>query len=94
MGSVISMPVTLNRAAKLYVNVDNVTDAAPLKIELLDKSDNVIRGYESTVSKDSLKLPVAWKAARTLPVGQPYRIRVSWPDGEPNPRLYAMYIEP
>lgn len=92
-GSVISMPVILKRSAKLYVNADNLTDAAPITIEILNKTDEVIRGYESSVSKDTLRAPVSWRAAKNLPLNQPFRIRVSWPDGVPNPRLYAMYVD-
>jgi len=92
-GSVISMPISLPRSAKLYANVDNLSDSAPLKIELLNRSDDVIRGYEATLAKDSLKGQVSWKGGKGLPTDQPFRIRVTWPDGTPNPHLYAMYIE-
>ena len=92
-GSVISMPISLSRSAKLYANADNLTDSAPLRIELLNRSDDVIRGYEATVANDSLKGQVSWKGGKGLPTDQPFRIRVTWPDGTPNPHLYAMYIE-
>jgi len=92
-GSVISLPITLSRSSKLYVNADNVSETAPLRVELLNRSDDVIKGYEGIVAKESLKIPMAWKGAKNLPTDQAFRVRVFWPDGPANPHLYALYIE-
>ena len=92
-GSVLSKQIQLTRAARLYVNAEGVSDSAPLKIEILNKSDEVIRGYQANVTKDLLKGVVSWSAGQQLPKNQPFRIRVSWPDGTANPHLYAVYVE-
>lgn len=90
-GSVVSKQVQFSRTAKLFVNADGVTDAAPLKIEILDKMDNVIR--QANVTKDSLKGLVSWNAGQALPLNQPFRIKVTWPTGTADPHLYAVYVE-
>jgi hypothetical protein len=92
-GSVISKPIRLARSARLYVNAEGVSDAAPLKVELLNRMDDPIRGYSATVTKDALHGVVAWSAGQTLPKEQPFRIRVTWPDGAADPHLYALYVE-
>jgi len=92
-GSVVSKSIRLNRPAKLYINAEEVSDAGPLRIDLLNNMDEPLRGYQASVTTSALRGIVTWTAGQILPKDQPFRIRVTWPDGAADPHLYALYIE-
>ena len=70
--------------ARLRLNVDGITPAAPLKVELLDEKLTVLRTADvagSGTSVEALPLPQgAWPCAFSLPAGSPARV-------------YALYVD-
>ena len=91
--TVVSRPIRLSRKARLYTNVDGVSAADPLTIEIVDDSDKPIPGLTARVASASLKGAVEWRGA--LPVNRTFRIKASWArEGPGNPKLYALYLEP
>jgi hypothetical protein len=92
-GSIISREVRVSRPSKLYINVDGVAGDAPLVVDLLDSAGKSISRYRAAISESALREVVSWQNGAALPKNQPFRIRVSWPHGPTEPRLYALYVE-
>ena len=77
----------------LHANVEGASPAAPLRIAVVEDAERPLAGYTSELETSSLKTEVAWKAQKLLPAGRPFRIKVTWPAGRQDPKLYALYIE-
>jgi hypothetical protein len=90
-------PLTAERGAKLRLNVDGVTAAAPLLVELLDARDRTLSGFSGAtaakIGSGGLAVDVIWPGSRSadLPVGQPFAIKVTFPVGS-TARIYAVYV--
>jgi hypothetical protein len=91
----MTAPVRLSKAARLYVNAEGLSANAPLKIEIVDDGERTVTGYSAVHASNGLRVEVPWPGRRKeLPVGTPFRIKVSWPvGGTANLRLYALYVE-
>ena len=78
----------------LSVNLSGVAPGAGLKIAVVDDLEQPLPGYTAELTADSLKAPVAWAGGhRSLPVGSPFRLKITWPEGSDGARLYAVYLE-
>ena len=57
-----------------------------LMVEVLDANGQTIKGYEKEASlienQDAVKLPIRWKNAAALPVGNPIRLRLHLQNGD------------
>ena len=91
--SCLTRSLRLTRPAQLFVNVDDVSSGSALQIALVDDAERPLPGYTSQLSSSSLKAPVQWAGRKMLPANTAFRIKVTWPAGVDNPKLYAMYIE-
>jgi hypothetical protein len=91
--SFLTRSLRLDRASDLYVNVDDVSAGSPLEIALVDDAERPLSGYTAKSTTPSLKAPVAWQGHKTLPANTSFRVKVVWPVGVDNPKLYAVYIE-
>jgi hypothetical protein len=92
-GEILSRSILLERPARVFVNVDDVSDANRLEINLVNDAEQPLAGYSAEINECSLKGQVRWKDGKSAPAGQPFRIRVRWPEGQGNPKLYAIYVE-
>lgn len=92
-GEILSRSILLEHPSKVYVNVDDVSASARLEIDLVNDAEETLPGYAADVTESSLKGLVQWKNGKAAPSGQPFRIRVRWPEGDSNPKLYAIYVE-
>ena len=91
-GGLLSQSVTLARPSRLLLNIDQVADDAPLEISLVDDAEQPLVGFEPIrVVESGLRVPVKFAAAE-IPPGQKFRVKIRWPDGEANPRFYALYF--
>ncbi len=92
--SCLSRSLTLTASSRLAVNVDDVTPDAPLQIALVDDAERPLPGYTAQLTAGGLKVPVAWADGHAaLPVKTPFRVKITWPVGVDNAKLYAVYIE-
>ncbi|NLX96773.1 MAG: hypothetical protein GXY83_11400 [Rhodopirellula sp.] len=84
--------------AWLFVNVEGVSDARPLRVELLDAREQPLPGYSgenaAKVTTCGTHVAVAWPtgASGAVDAGGPFFIRAVLPkDGDV--RVYAVYVE-
>jgi hypothetical protein len=91
--SCLSQPLNLDAPSLLTANVDRVSSGRALEIALVDDAERPLAGYTATLSESSLKAPVRWAGRQALPVRMPFRVKVTWPAGVDDGRLYAIYIE-
>lgn len=91
--SMLSKPIRLTAASRLYANVSDVSSAAPLRIALVDDAERPLPGFESTITAESLKSLISWKSGPALPVNRAFRIRTVWPEGTDRAKLWALYVE-
>ncbi len=91
--SCLSRSIKLSRPAQVYVNVDDVKSDASLDIALVDDLERPLAGYTAKLSVNSLKAPVQWAGKKTLPGNTPFRVKITWPEGVDNGKVYAIYIE-
>jgi hypothetical protein len=90
---VVTAPITTTAAAKIFVNVEGVSNDAPLTVELLDEFDRAMPSYSgdnsAIVSTAGTRTEVVW--SRPTPAGKPFALRVSLPN-EGDVKLYALYV--
>ena len=91
--SCLSQRLSLDAPSLLSVNVDRVSSSRPLEIALVDDAERPLAGYTAKLAEPSLKVPVQWTGRQALPVHAPFRVKVTWPAGVDDGRLYAIYIE-
>jgi hypothetical protein len=92
--SCLSRPITLDQPAALSVNVAEVSAAKPLEIALVDDAERPLQGYTGHLQASSLKASVTWSGGKsTLPVHLRFRVKVRWPVGVNDAKLYALYLE-
>lgn len=84
-------------AMKLFVNVKDVTSAAPLTIELLDENDKPLPEFSGTnsahISQSGTRRQVVWPTQQSglLPGNQKLAVRVNYPD-KGKPKVFALYV--
>lgn len=93
LAHIVTAAITLQAPAKVFVNVEGVSDIAPLKVELLDEFDRVIPDYcddnAAEVSQAGTRTEVKWD--KSVPVGREFAMRVTFPDAA-DAKLYALYV--
>ena len=84
--------------ARLSVNVEGVSDRAPLRVELLDAREQPLPGYSgenaAKVTASGTHVAVIWPARKsgTVDSGEPFFIRAIMPD-DGDVRVYAVYVD-
>ncbi|MDQ2946850.1 MAG: hypothetical protein M3Y27_13060, partial [Acidobacteriota bacterium] len=92
-GELLTKSIVLGNASQVFVNVTDVSAEARLTMDLVNDAEETLRGYSSEITAPGLKQPVHWSGGKIAPAGQPFRIRVRWPFGRANPKLYVIYVE-
>lgn len=83
----------------VWVNVEGVSSAHPLTVELLDAQDRPLAGYSGAnaakIVQSGTRQLVEWpaQADRRAPSDTEFAIRVSFPESG-DVRLYAVYVGP
>lgn len=88
-GHCITQPV-FGRELRLFANVENLTEAAPLTLQLLDERDRPIEAFDAKLTADGVRQEVVWP--QPLPANREMSVRVNFP-AEGHARLYALYAE-
>ena len=89
--------VSSGRPLQLRLNVENVTEEAPLTVELLDHLDRPLSGfsgkYAARVAVPGTQQPVAWPKNGTprLPGGSQFAVKVGFPANSAA-RVYALAV--
>ena len=84
--------------ARVYANVDGLSEHTSLTFDLLDKEFRPIPGYSADdsvpLNASGLREPVVWKNAETVGALQgPFRLKVNFRGLRPeDARLYAVYV--
>ncbi|MGB7160332.1 MAG: hypothetical protein WBD40_19850 [Tepidisphaeraceae bacterium] len=88
------------RDARVYLNIDGLTEHSQVTVEILDEKCKPLPGYTAAdfvplTKSGGLRLPVAWREHETIgPFDQPIRVRVNWNGVRPEDiRLYAAYVQ-
>lgn len=96
----ISAPLDLEgKPARVYMNVDGVSEYSKVGVEILDERFNVMAGYsreDCTAPKESgLHQPVKWQAREVIEkVDRPIRVRVNFGGIRPEDlKVYAIYVK-
>ena len=93
-GSLLTRRVTLQHDSRLFLNVDQVTPDAPLRVALVDDAEQRLPSFPLVaLTQSGVRVPVCFGKAR-IPAGKTFRIRVAWPEGKANPHFYALYLQP
>lgn len=94
----ISCPIKLDpKGARVFLNVDKLSEHSHLTVELLDEGFRPLAGYTSAecepIRQNGLRQPVRWKTRERVEEIKTVRVRVNW-DGVrvEDPRLYAVYV--
>ncbi len=97
-GQLVSAPFEAGmRGVKVFLNVDGVSAAAPLTVELLDELDRPVRGYSGAdgarVAESGTRHEVTWPKFRSgnLPTGVKLAVRVGFPPTS-EAKVFAMYV--
>ena len=95
----ISSAISLEgRATRVLLNVDGVSEASYLTVEVLDEQFRTVPGYSAEecrpIDSEGFRQPVTWGDRKDLAdVGSPVRIRVDWMGARPEDvRLFAVYV--
>lgn len=93
----VTAPFETQGELKLFMNVEGVTTAAPLTIELLDENDKPLPEFSGAnaahISKPDTRSPVIWPAQKNglLPDQRKIAVRVNYPD-QGEPKIFAVYV--
>ena len=95
----VSCPIDIkNAGARFFVNADNLSPQAELKVELLDKGFKPIAAFSGDdcvpLREGGLRQPVRWRGGDALKAGdRPVRVRVTYQGVRlEDPRVYAVYV--
>ena len=77
-------------AKEVTLNVDGISPAAPLTVQLLDHLDRPLEGYQATVAENGVRQKIPWPKA--LPTDRRIAVRVNIPLHS-NARVYALYLD-
>jgi hypothetical protein len=90
---VVTAPVTTTTAARIFVNVEDVSTEAPLTVELLDEFDRAMPQYSgdnsAIVSAAGTRTEVVW--SKPTPAGKTFAMQVTLAN-EGDAKLYALYV--
>ena len=75
-------------ADEIALNVDGVSEASPLRVQLLDHLDHPLDGYEATLTTGGLRQIIAWP--KPLPRDKRVALRVTFPEHS-TAKVYAVY---
>jgi len=96
----ISAPLDLeDKPARIYMNIDGVSEYSQVSVEVLDEEFRKIPGYSKDVcislQKSGLRQPVKWKSRQIIEkMDSPVRIRVNFEGIRPEDlKVYAIYVE-
>ena len=96
----ISAPLDLeNKPARIYMNIDGISEYSQVSVEILDERFKEIPGYTQDACtnpvESGLRQSVRWKNQEVVEkVKSPVRIRVNFEGARPEDlKLYALYIE-
>ena len=84
----ITSPFT---ASEIALNVDGVSEAAPLHVRLLDHLDRPLDGFVATLTAGGLHQIIAWP--KPLPRDKPAALRVDFPE-KSTAKVFAVYLKP
>ena len=84
---VITSAFTANEIA---LNVDGVTAALPLQVQLLDHLDHPLEGYTATVTASGVHQVITWP--KPLPKDKRIALRVNFPE-KSTAKVYAVYVK-
>jgi len=80
--------------ARVFANVEGVSEDGPVRVELLDARDRPLAGYSgeqaAIVSASGVRVPAVWPAGDLAPAS-PFAIRAALPAGGAA-KLYALYV--
>ncbi|MBL9180190.1 MAG: hypothetical protein JNM65_19165 [Verrucomicrobiaceae bacterium] len=77
-------------AKQISINVDGVSAESPIQIQLLDHLDRPIDGFDLTLTRSDVRVPLKWP--NPLPVGKKAALRVNYPVGS-MAKVFAIYID-
>lgn len=93
----ITAPLALKPGTKLLINVEGVSAAAPITVELLDDRDRPLPGFSgpnaARVSTGGLQQEVVWPGTRApnLPAGRTVAVKVHFPI-KSEAKVFALYL--
>lgn len=89
----ITQALAFTASTRLHLNVDGVSAAAPLRLELLDDRDQPLPDFAgaaaAVVAQSGVRVPVAW--AKPLPAARTLAVRVRYPAAS-QARVHALYL--
>ncbi|HYF37600.1 MAG TPA: hypothetical protein VD994_20025, partial [Prosthecobacter sp.] len=87
--SILTHPITLPKGGRLHVNVDGLTPATPMRLTIVDDAEQPLPGAAPVaLTENGVRVPVS----ADLPRNTPFRIRLEWPTGPADAKLYALYL--
>lgn len=93
----ITSALTAEKGTRLRLNVEGVTEAAPVTVELLDARDQPLPGYSGAdaarIVTDGVNQDVVWAKGNgtELPIGKPFAVKVKFPV-DSQAHVYALYL--
>lgn len=98
-GHFITCALELDKPARLYVNGEGISQASPLRVELVDESNRPIDEYAADnclpVTESGVRQPVQWRGRGVIEdlARRPFKIKVTLSgNGEDDQKVYALYI--
>jgi hypothetical protein len=95
----ITCALRADQACRLYMNVEGVTPASPLRVELLDAQNRPMAGYSGEscvpIGESGTRQPVRWRGGEDIPhmEGRPIKVKVMLAGGlEAEQQVYAVYL--
>ncbi|MCB1088206.1 MAG: hypothetical protein KDM63_14245 [Verrucomicrobiae bacterium] len=89
----VTAPFRTSGESVVRINVDGVSELAPLTVELLDDSDRPVPGFSgdqsAKVSRSGTRTEVTW--SQPVPENRNLALKVSLPDGG-EARVYSLYV--
>lgn len=96
-GYFITCAVEVDRPAGLYVNAEGVSQASPLRVELLDGQNRPLAGYAGEacvpIVESGVRQPVRWRDRGVVEglEGKAFKVKVALA-GEGEQKVYALYF--
>ena len=100
--SCLTRSLTLSVPSRLFLNLDDLKhdvnqkaakDIA-MQVALVDDAEKPLAGYTAEIKETGLKVSIPWEGgSATLPVKTPFRVKITWPIGMNEAKVYAIYVE-
>ena len=91
---VVTTTFTAGERDRVFVNVEGVTETAPLMVELLDDFDRPVPEFSGEkaglATANGVRAQVRFPSG-AIPVGRPLALKVALPDSGEG-RVYAVYV--